>query len=104
MAVSGAQATGAAVHRMRLECSSPGRRPEEEYREQAKQCAQFLSRSDRKLERSTHLQKGYPNATILSYRNPTLIAPYQMALKIAILDLRGWRDANCLYGTHLYGV
>ena len=59
----GAHSARTAVHLMRLQSSGPGRSPEEKNGEQAETCGQFLSLSDRKLERRSHLDR------TLEYRN-----------------------------------
>ena len=54
MVVDGAHAAGAAVRLVGLQGCSPRGSPEEENGEQAEGCGQFLSRSDRKVERESH--------------------------------------------------
>ena len=55
VAVSGTETVGATVRSMGFVGRGPGRRPHQQNREEAEQCRQFLSRSDRKVERRAHL-------------------------------------------------
>jgi len=57
MAVRRAHAADAAVQRLGLPRYGPSRGPEGKNGEQAKACGQFLSWSDRSLERQSHLME-----------------------------------------------
>jgi hypothetical protein len=55
VAVSGTETVGAAVRSMGFEGRGPSGRPDQQNREETERCRQFLSRSDRKVQRWAHL-------------------------------------------------
>src|SRR5215831_12752201 len=79
-AVSRAHTASATVHLMGLQQSAPGRGPEKKNGQQAQGCCQFLSRSDREVERGSHCQSKveYRTDSLVSHSNPTFVAPTQV--------------------------